>query len=174
MNLEKTGTNPRLLRAGNKGKLCRLRAKLLFILMYFKLYPLQEVMGLLLGLHPSEASRWVHRRTPVLEKALGRRLELPSRRPADLQRVLAECPSLEWGLDGGGNARCAAPRTSRGKSATTAGKRSGPASRTWSSPAVVKSRAGAGRFPAACRTKGWPIQPAGAFLLGAKLPPVVS
>ena len=90
----------RALGAGRKGQLESPRHKLLFILMYFKLYPLQEVLGLLFGVHQSEANRWVHRLTPVLEKALGRRLELPARRPADLKRVLTECPSLEWVLDG--------------------------------------------------------------------------
>lgn len=90
----------RALGAGRKGQLASIRHKLLFILMYFKLYPLQEVMGLLFGCHQSEANRWVHRLTPVLEKALGRRMALPARRPADLQRVLAACPSLEFVLDG--------------------------------------------------------------------------
>jgi len=90
----------RALGAGQKGRLGNIRAKLLFILMYFKLYPLQEVMGLLFGFNQSEANRWIHRLTPVLEKALGRRMALPARRPADLQRVLAACPSLEWVLDG--------------------------------------------------------------------------
>jgi DDE superfamily endonuclease len=90
----------RALGAGRKGQLESIRHKLVFILMYFKLYPLQEVMGLLFGFHQSEANRWVHRLTPVLEKALGKRMELPARAPADLARVLAECPSLEFVLDG--------------------------------------------------------------------------
>ena len=90
----------RALGAGRKGQLGGIRHKLLFILMYFKLYPLQEVMGLLFGFHQSEVNRWVHRLTPVLEKTLGRRMELPARRPADLKQVLAACPSLEFVLDG--------------------------------------------------------------------------
>jgi DDE superfamily endonuclease/Helix-turn-helix of DDE superfamily endonuclease len=90
----------RTLGAGRKGQLAGIGHKLLFILMYFKLYPLQEVMGFLFGFHQSEANRWIHRLTPVLEKALGRRMVLPARRPADWQRVLAECPSLEFVLDG--------------------------------------------------------------------------
>ena len=61
----------RALGAGRKGQLGGIRHKLLFILMYFKLYPLQEVMGLLFGFHQSEVNRWVHRLTPVLEKTLG-------------------------------------------------------------------------------------------------------
>ncbi len=76
----------RALGTGRKGQLGSLGHKLLFILMYFKLYPLQEVMGLLYGFHQSEASRWVHRLTPVLEKALGRRMALPARRPQDKDR----------------------------------------------------------------------------------------
>ena len=100
-SLTRRGTRRlRALGAGQKGRLESLRAKLLFILMYFKLYPLQEVMGLLFGFNQSEANRWIHRLTPVLEKALGRRMALPARRPADLQRVLAECPSLEFVLEG--------------------------------------------------------------------------
>jgi hypothetical protein len=54
----------------------------------------------LFGFNQSEANRWVHRLTPVLEKALGRTLALPARRAGDLQRVLAACPSLEFVLDG--------------------------------------------------------------------------
>ena len=77
----------RALGAGRKGQLGNIRHKLSFMLMYFKLYPLQEVMGLLFGFNQSEANRWVHRLTPVLKKALGRRMALPARRPADLQRV---------------------------------------------------------------------------------------
>lgn len=90
----------RALGAGRKGQLESIRHKLLFILMYFKLYPLQEVMGRRFGFPQSEANRWVHRLTPGLEKALGRRLELPARRPADLERVRAQCPGWEFVLDG--------------------------------------------------------------------------
>jgi hypothetical protein len=100
-SLTRRGTERvRALGAGRKGRLKGVRAKLLFILMYFKLYPLQEVMGFLFGFNQSEANRWIHRLAPVLEKALGRTMALPARRPADLQRVLAECPSLEFVLDG--------------------------------------------------------------------------
>ena len=90
----------RALGGGRKGQLALIRHKLLFILFYFKLYPLQEVMGLLFGMDQSRANRWIHAPTPVLEKALGRRMELPARGPADLARVLRECPGLEFILDG--------------------------------------------------------------------------
>src|SRR5260370_40441026 len=90
----------RALGGGRKGRLESIRHKLLFILFYFKLYPLQEVMGVFFGMDQSRANRWIHALTPVLERALGRRMELPARGPADLARVLAECPSLEFVLDG--------------------------------------------------------------------------
>lgn len=92
----------RALGGGRKGPLKSIRHKLLFILFYFKLYPLQEVMGLLFDMDQSRANRWIHALTPILEKALGRRMELPARAPADLARVLAECPGLEFVLDLGG------------------------------------------------------------------------
>ena len=83
--LTKRGTERiRALGAGRRGQLESIRHKLVFILMYFKLYPLQEVMGLLFGFNQWEANRWVHRLTPVLEKALGRRMELPARRLSGL------------------------------------------------------------------------------------------
>ena len=90
----------RALGGGRKGALRNIRHKLLFILCYFKLYPLQEVMGLFFGMDQLRANRWIHTLTPVLEKALGRRMELPARPPADLARVLSECPALEFVLDG--------------------------------------------------------------------------
>src|SRR5208283_5851130 len=60
-SLTRRGTERlRALGAGRKGQLESPRHKLIFILMYFKLYPLQEVLGLLFGFHQSEANRWVH------------------------------------------------------------------------------------------------------------------
>jgi hypothetical protein len=74
--------------------------KLFFLLVYFKLYPLQEVMGLLFGLGQSHVCEEIQRLTPVLEKALGLSLHLPERSPASLEQVLRRCPALEFVLDG--------------------------------------------------------------------------
>jgi hypothetical protein len=47
--------------------------KLLFILFYFKFYPIQAVLGYFFGLSQAQANEGIHRLTPVLHTALGYR-----------------------------------------------------------------------------------------------------
>ncbi|MFN3761738.1 MAG: transposase family protein, partial [Anaerolineae bacterium] len=49
--------------AGRKSVLRTLEDKLLFILLYFRLYPTQEVLGFLFGFGQPQANYWVHRLT---------------------------------------------------------------------------------------------------------------
>ncbi len=84
----------RLPGAGNLGALPTSRAKLLFILFYFKCYPLQEVTALLFGMSQPQVSVRVGQLTLPINAALGRELHRPARRPADLERLLAEVPEL--------------------------------------------------------------------------------
>jgi hypothetical protein len=72
--------------AGRKAALLRPEDKLLFILVYQKAYPLQELLGSLFGLSQSRANRWVHRLLPVLVRALGRLGCLPERDPGRFSR----------------------------------------------------------------------------------------
>jgi hypothetical protein len=65
--------------AGRKAALRRPEDKLLFILVYQKAYPLQELLGSLFGLSQSQANRWVHRLLPILVRALDRLGVLPER-----------------------------------------------------------------------------------------------
>ena len=90
----------RRLGGGRKATLAHSADKLLFILLYFKLYPLQEVQGLLFGLSQAQANEWIHRLTPVLQQALGYEKQLPQRQAQNLEQVLAACPSLEFFIDG--------------------------------------------------------------------------
>lgn len=85
---------------GRKARLARLEDKLLFVLMYFRLYPTQEVQGYLFGLSQPQANDWVHRLSRVLNQALGYEKQLPEREPAHLTDVLSRCPSLEFMIDG--------------------------------------------------------------------------
>lgn len=85
---------------GRKAKLKTLADKLLFILVYFKLYPLQSVQGVLFGLSQGQVNEWLQTLTPVLHTALGYENQLPSREPATLENLLSECDSLEFILDG--------------------------------------------------------------------------
>lgn len=85
---------------GRKASLETIQDKLLFILLYFKFYPIQELLGFLFGLSQPQANYWVHTLTPVLNKALGYEKQLPARKTREIEQVLAECPELEFIIDG--------------------------------------------------------------------------
>jgi hypothetical protein len=73
---------------GRKAHLSMIEDKLLFILVYFRIYPTQEVQGYLFGMSQAQANEWVHRLTGLLNEALGEEQQLPERRPANLETVI--------------------------------------------------------------------------------------
>ncbi len=85
---------------GSRGKLRTLADKLVFILCYFKLYPVQELQGYLFDLQQTQAWDWIHRLTPILHQALGYEQQLPARPTRNLAEVLQHCPGLEFVIDG--------------------------------------------------------------------------
>lgn len=85
---------------GRKPTLITLEDKLVFILFYFRIYPTQEVLGFLFGMGQAQANEWIHRLTPLLNTALGYEQQLPARQAADLEQLLAQCPELEFIIDG--------------------------------------------------------------------------
>jgi len=85
---------------GRKGGFRGSADRLVFILVYFRLYPIQAVQGLLFGMSQPQANEWVHRLTPFLNTALGHQQQLPARQPRDLEAVLGECEGLEFIIDG--------------------------------------------------------------------------
>jgi len=85
---------------GRKPTLKSLEDMLLFILLYLKIYPLQEVQGILFGMSQGQANDWIQRLTPLLQAALKAEALLPEREPAKLEQVLAEYDLLEFTIDG--------------------------------------------------------------------------
>lgn len=85
---------------GRRAELASSADKLLFILVYFRLYPTQAVQGFLFGLGQSQACEWIHKLSRLLNADLGYEQQLPERQPARLETVLKECPSLEFLIDG--------------------------------------------------------------------------
>jgi hypothetical protein len=65
--------------------------KLLFILFYFKVYPLQEVIAFLFGTSQGRVNEWIHTLSIVLQMALGEAQALPERNPKNLEQTLG-CP----------------------------------------------------------------------------------
>lgn len=86
--------------AGRKGALATIEDKLVFILFYFRQYPVQMAQGFFFGMGQPQANEWIHRLTPILNQALGDAMQLPARQPKDIQQVLRECPGLEFIIDG--------------------------------------------------------------------------
>ena len=85
---------------GRKPRLVAIEDKLLFILFYFKVYPLQEVIAQVFGMSQGRANEWIHKLSPILESALGEAHCLPERDPQNLEHVLALCASVDFTIDG--------------------------------------------------------------------------
>lgn len=86
--------------AGGVPSLADAREMLLFILVYVKQYPTQDLMGVLFGRTQPWACKWVHRLLPLLEAALGAQQLLPLRRTASIAELQKRCPGLEFIVDG--------------------------------------------------------------------------
>jgi hypothetical protein len=79
--------------AGRKSELNLSQQKLLFALVYLKIYPLQVVLGELFGVSQSQANRWIHKLLPILQqslKSLGVQLERNPRQFAQRERQHGE------------------------------------------------------------------------------------
>jgi hypothetical protein len=87
-------------RAGRKPVLLTGQDKLFFILFYLRHYPTQDVLGFLFGISQGQANHWIHRLTPIVNKALGEGQELPGRKAEDCEAFLQECPELTFIIDG--------------------------------------------------------------------------
>lgn len=80
---------------GRKGDLPTDEDKLLYILLYLKLYPTYDAMAVLTGHCRSKCGDSVKLLLPVLEKALGRHFVLPARRGRSLEEIFRENPELK-------------------------------------------------------------------------------
>jgi hypothetical protein len=74
--------------------------KLLFILYYFKNYPIQETMGLNFGMCQGKVSIWIKTLLPILQETLAKFGDLPSRDSAALEVILKESDQEKFYLDG--------------------------------------------------------------------------
>lgn len=68
--------------------------KLLFILVYLKTFPLQELQGATFSMTQPQANFWIHLLTPILRKTLKRLQELPERNNQKLELLLKDCPDV--------------------------------------------------------------------------------
>jgi len=86
--------------AGRKAVLLTCQDKLFFLLFYLRHYPTQEVLGFLFGISQGQANHWIHRLTPILNKALAAAKELPGRTADEVKERLRKCPERAFIIDG--------------------------------------------------------------------------
>jgi hypothetical protein len=68
--------------------------KLLFILVYLKTFPLQELQAATFSMTQPQANNWIHLLSPILRKTLKRLRELPERNSQKLELLLKNCPDV--------------------------------------------------------------------------------
>lgn len=91
----------RALGGGKKGDLPTTLDKLVFILMYLKIYPTYDVMAFVTGRQRSKCQASVMQFLPVLEMALGRSLALPKRKITSAEEFCRLFPEIkELFIDG--------------------------------------------------------------------------
>jgi len=73
---------------GRKPVLLKIEDKLLFILYYFKTYPLQSVIAVQFGMSQSQANEWIHKLSAVLRMALDKLGQMPERDAPALKDAL--------------------------------------------------------------------------------------
>ena len=78
---------------GQKGALPEMADKLLFILVYTKIYPLLIIQGMFFGMAESKACTWVGVLLPVLDAAMGEIHVRPKRATGrSLEEIIEEFP----------------------------------------------------------------------------------
>ena len=84
----------------SESTLVTLEDKLLFILYYVKVYPLQEILAFEFGMVQSTANAWIQLLSEVLNKALDHGEYVPARAPKQLETVLVSATESIYGIDG--------------------------------------------------------------------------
>jgi hypothetical protein len=82
---------------GRKGALRDYSGKLFYILFYLKAYPTYDVAGFIFGADRSQCCSWTQEYLPLLEKALGRTIQLPKRKIRSVEEffeIFPECKDL--------------------------------------------------------------------------------
>jgi DDE superfamily endonuclease/Helix-turn-helix of DDE superfamily endonuclease len=85
---------------GGKPKLPRLEDKLFFILYYYKVYPIQTVMGAVFGISQSQVSYWIGVLSPILRQSFDYTRCLPETRPQNVKDALEACDMRDFIIDG--------------------------------------------------------------------------
>ena len=109
--------------AGRKANIPTLSHKLFFILLYFKVYPTFDLLGILFDFDKSQANRWTHRLQPILETALGQELVLPKRQITSIDEFIESFPGVKRVIIDGVERPIQRPQDSLRQKRTYSGKK---------------------------------------------------
>src|SRR5690606_32479269 len=101
--------------------------RLLFILSYLKVAPIQAAHGVLFGMGQPKANQWIHTLLPVLAQALAETGDLPARTRAELQARVAQVTqeaSTPFLSTTGPSVPSSAPKTRMNKGVVIAARKS--------------------------------------------------
>lgn len=108
---------------GRKGDLPADEDKLIYILMYLKLYPTYDALAVLANHQRSKCGDSVKLLLPVLEKTLGRTLALPKRPGHSLEEIFRDHPEIKDAFIDGSERRVQKPRNIKKRNKLYSGKK---------------------------------------------------
>lgn len=108
---------------GRKGDLPTTEDKLLYILMYLKVYPTYDVTSMIADHQRSKCGDSVQLLLPVLETVLKRKLVLPKRKVSSLREAFERCPELKDVFMDGAERPIQKPVNNKRKSKLYSGKK---------------------------------------------------
>lgn len=113
----------RIVGGGRKGDLPTDEDKLLYILLYLKLYPTYDALAVLANHYRSKCGDSVQLLLPVLEMALGRKFVLPKRGGNSLEKIFQQHPELKDVFLDGTERRVQRPRDLKKRNKLYSGKK---------------------------------------------------
>ena len=113
----------RAIGVGRQGVIKDTKSKLLFILMYAKVYPTYDLAGALFGVVASRPHEWVNEYLPILEEALGRYCVLPARKITSVEEFKRLYPGVQEDILDGAERPIQRPKNKKNQKKAYSGKK---------------------------------------------------
>ena len=113
----------RAIGGGRQGVIKDTRSKLLFILIYIKVYPTYDLAGALFGVVASRPHEWVNKYLPIIEEALGRHCVLPARKITSSEEFRRLYPGVQEVIFDGAERPIQRPKNNKNQKKAYSGKK---------------------------------------------------
>ena len=108
---------------GRQGVIKDTKSKLLFILMYVKVYPAYDLAGALFVVVASCPHEWSNKYLPILEEALGRYCVLPARKISSVKEFKRLYPGVQEVILDGAERPIQRPKNNKNQKKAYSGKK---------------------------------------------------